>query len=255
MHLSSRAARRLSVSLTAAAVLTLGLVLYSPVFGEFSRVLIMQPIDESKLVTLAGNTRPEATAENDRGAVPDSFPMKDLLLQLKRSPVLESEFAQYIDQLTDKSSPNFRKWLTPQQIGDRYGLAREDLAAIQNWLQSHGFSVDHTYENGMVIAFSGTAGQIRDAFHTQIDYLQSKNALFFFEKHFDMGFSRVFGYVPQCLLRDSIKRGCDVGRNGFRNIDAVVGRRHFFSFSKLFDQRLKRRWKSQVIQNRRMKAM
>ena len=36
--------------------------------------------------------RPEATAANDRGAVPDDFRMDGLLLQLKRSPVLESEF-------------------------------------------------------------------------------------------------------------------------------------------------------------------
>ena len=179
INLSVRATRRLSVSLTAAAVLALGPVLYSPVLGDSSRVLITQAIDESKLVTLAGNTRPEATAENDRGAVPDSFPMQDLLLQLKRSPVLESEFSQYIDQLTDKTSPNFRKWLTPQQIGDKYGLAREDLAAIQNWLQSHGFTVEHTYENGMVIAFSGTAGMIREAFHTEIHYLEVKGQTHF----------------------------------------------------------------------------
>ena len=154
-------------------------MLYTPAFGDFSRVLITEAIDESKLATLAGNTRPEATAENDRGAVPDSFPMKDLLLQLKRSPALESEFSEYIDQLTDKSSPNFRKWLTPQQIADRYGLAHQDLATIQNWLQSHGFSVDHTYENGMVIAFSGTAGQIREAFHTEIHYLEVKGQTHF----------------------------------------------------------------------------
>ncbi|MGA2581043.1 MAG: protease pro-enzyme activation domain-containing protein [Bryobacteraceae bacterium] len=179
MNLGNRAARRWSIGLTALALLALALVLYTPAFGDFSRVLITEAIDESKLATLAGNTRPEATAENDRGAVPDSFPMKDLLLQLKRSPALESEFSEYIDQLTDKSSPNFRKWLTPQQIADRYGLAHQDLATIQNWLQSHGFSVDHTYENGMVIAFSGTAGQIREAFHTDIHYLEVKGQTHF----------------------------------------------------------------------------
>jgi hypothetical protein len=175
----NRAHRALSLALTALSLAALGLVLYSPVFGDIPRALVTQAVDESKLATLAGNTRPEATAENDRGPVPDSFPMKDLMLQLKRSPELESEFAQYIDQLTDKSSPNFRKWLTPPQIAERYGLAHEDLAAIQNWLQSHGLTVDHVYENGMVIAFSGTAGQIREAFHTEIHYLEVKGQTHF----------------------------------------------------------------------------
>jgi hypothetical protein len=169
----------LSVVLTAGALVALGLVLYTPVFGDFSRTLITDPIDESKLVPLSGNTRPEATAENDRGPVSDSFRMDGLMLQLKRSPVLESEFKQYIEQLTDKSSPNFRKWLTPQQIASRYGLAQQDLSTIQTWLKSHGLSVDHTYENSMVIAFSGNAGQIREAFHTEIHNLEVKGQAHF----------------------------------------------------------------------------
>ena len=162
------------INLTALALLALGTARHTPAFAETPRALITQTVDESKLVTLPGNTRPEATAAHDRGAVPDTFPMQDLQLQLKRAPALESEFKQYIDELTDKSSPNFRKWLTPQQIGERYGSAQQDLATIRSWMQSHGLSVEHTYENGMVIAFSGTAGQIRDAFHTQIDYLEVK---------------------------------------------------------------------------------
>src|SRR5271154_1850109 len=53
------------------------------------RLLITQSIDESKLITLAGNTRAEARAKNDHGAVPDSFPMDHLMLLLKRSPEQE----------------------------------------------------------------------------------------------------------------------------------------------------------------------
>jgi subtilase family serine protease len=95
-----------------------------------------------------------------------------MMLQLKRSPVLESELVQYIGQLTDKSSPNFHHWLTAQQLGEKYGLAQSDLDTIKSWLQSHGFTVDRVYPNRMVIAFSGTAGMIRNAFHTEIHYLE-----------------------------------------------------------------------------------
>ena len=168
---SSSAVRVLSFGLTALAVFAGALVVYPPVFADSSNILITQTIDESKVVTLAGNTRGEAIDANDRGEVPDSFPMDNLLLQLKRSPVLESAFERYIDQLSDKSSPNYHKWLTPQQIGAQYGVAPQDLSTIQNWLRSHGLTVEHTYENGMVIAFSGTAGNIRSAFHTEIHSL------------------------------------------------------------------------------------
>jgi hypothetical protein len=136
------------------------------------RALISEAISETKLVTLAGNTRPEATAANDRGPVDDSFPMEHLWLQLRRSPEREQALESYIDQLSDRHSPNFHHWLTAKQVGERYGLAQEDLATITGWLESHGFTVDLVYPSRVVIEFSGTAGQVREAFHTEIHNLE-----------------------------------------------------------------------------------
>ena len=59
--------------------------------GRRARVLITQNIDEAKLVMLRGNVRPEASAVNDRGAVPENFAMEHMLLQLQRPPELEKE--------------------------------------------------------------------------------------------------------------------------------------------------------------------
>jgi subtilase family serine protease len=134
-------------------------------------ILITQPINESKLIRLRGNTRPEARTEYDRGRVDDSLRLDHMLLQLQRAPELEQELDQYIDGLTDKSSPNFRQWLTAAQQGEMYGLAQQDLNTITSWLQSYGFTVDYIYPNQMVIDFSGTAGDIRKAFHTEIHHL------------------------------------------------------------------------------------
>jgi subtilase family serine protease len=136
------------------------------------RLLITEPIDETRLVRLAGNTRLEATPTNDRGRVPDSFPLDHMLLQLKRAPELERAFDQEIESLTDKSSPNFRHWITAQEQGERFGLAQGDLDSITGWLGSHGFAVNYVYPNHMVIDFSGTAGEVTEAFHTEIHYLE-----------------------------------------------------------------------------------
>ena len=143
--------------------------------GESAPVLITEPIDETKLITLRGNTRPEArVAAYDRGRVEDGFAMDYLLLQLRRPPELERAFEQYIDSLTDKSSPNFHHWLTADQQGQQYGLAQQDLDVLVGWLSLHGFTVDRIYPNTLVIAFSGTAGEILEAFHTEIHYLDVK---------------------------------------------------------------------------------
>ena len=61
--------------------------------------LIHEKVDENKLVTLAGNTRPEANAENDLGAVSDDLSLDHMMLQLKRSPQQEQAVAQFVAEL------------------------------------------------------------------------------------------------------------------------------------------------------------
>jgi subtilase family serine protease len=142
-------------------------------------VLITQNVEESKLVTLAGNTRAEAQAKYDRGLVAGDMMIEHMLLQLRRSPEQERELQQLIEELTDKSSPNYHHWLTAKEFGERFGVAEQDRGAIKRWLQSHGLTVNVDYTNGILIDFSGTAGQVREAFRTEIHELNVQGA-----KHF-----------------------------------------------------------------------
>jgi len=135
------------------------------------RRLIRERVDENKLVTLAGNTRPEANAANDRGAVSDSLTMRHMLLQLKRSPQQEKALEGLIASLHNPQSPNFHQWLTAGDFGKSYGLADADIQATASWLESQGFTVNSVYPSGMVIDFSGNAGQVGRAFHTSIHNL------------------------------------------------------------------------------------
>jgi hypothetical protein len=132
---------------------------------------ITQPIDESDLVTLARNTRHEANSKNDRGRVSDSWDADHMLMVLQRSPDKEQQLVRYIDSLNDRSSPNFHHWLTAEEFGAKYGVAQKDIDTITGWLQSHGFRINQVYTSRMMIDFSGTAGSIRDAFHTEIHQL------------------------------------------------------------------------------------
>jgi subtilase family serine protease len=136
-----------------------------------ARVLITEPVDASQLYTLAGNTRAEAIAENDRGRVADSFALDHLLLQLKRSPEREQAFQDFIDQQHNSSSPNFHKWLTPAQVGQFFGPSQRDLDRVTEWLRSNGFTVNAVQPSLTAVDFSGTAGQVLVAFHTEIHSL------------------------------------------------------------------------------------
>ena len=125
-----------------------------------ARVLITRPIDSSRMYTLAGNTRGEANAQNDRGKVADTFAMDHMLLQLQRSPEREQALRNFIDQQHDSASPNFHKWLTAAEFGQMYGPAPQDIETVSGWLRSSGFTVNTVYPSGMSIDFSGTAGQV-----------------------------------------------------------------------------------------------
>jgi subtilase family serine protease len=135
--------------------------------------LIVRGIDESRRYTLAGNTRPEATVPNDAGAVPGDLPMEHMILQLVRSAADEQALQEYIDSLHDPASPNYHHWATASEFGAAWGAAQTDRGAVVEWLESHGFTVEPMAPGGMTIDFSGTAAQLREAFHTEIHYLNA----------------------------------------------------------------------------------
>jgi subtilase family serine protease len=138
--------------------------------------LIQGPIDESSRVVLRGNSRPEAMRPQfDRGAVDDSFPLNGMQLQLKRSPQHEAAAEALADELHKTGSPQFHQWLTAAEYAEHFGVAAEDIATVSTWLSAHGFSVQIS-PSRMTIDFSGTAGQVRETFGTEIHSLEVEGA-------------------------------------------------------------------------------
>jgi subtilase family serine protease len=125
-------------------------------------------VDLENLVTLQGNTHPLARPEFDQGAAPDSLPMERMLLVLQRSAEQETALRKLLDEQQIRSSPNYHMWLTPQQFGEQFGPAAADIQAVTDWLTSQGFEVNRVATGRTLIEFSGTAGAVRQAFHTVI---------------------------------------------------------------------------------------
>jgi hypothetical protein len=130
--------------------------------------LIVQPLDETKLTVLKGNTHMLAQPQYDQGAALASLPMEHMLLVLKRSAAQEFALRKTLDDQQDKFSPSYHQWATPEQFGKQFGISDNDLQTVTNWLQGHGFQVDQVTKGRTVIEFSGTAGQVQEALHTSI---------------------------------------------------------------------------------------
>jgi hypothetical protein len=130
--------------------------------------LITEAIDETQVVVLHGNVHPLAQARYDVGAVPDSFAAARLLLLLNRPAEREADLRRFLHDVHTLGSASYHQWVTPEQFGERFGPADLDVQAVVGWLDSHGFNVRRVSKSKRLIEFSGTAGQLREAFHTQI---------------------------------------------------------------------------------------
>jgi uncharacterized protein (TIGR03437 family) len=105
--------------------------------------------------------------------------MTNLKLMVKLSAAQQAELDTLLEQQRDPASPNFHRWLTPEEFGSRFGLSPDDAGRTANWLRSQGFTVESVAQGGMWIQFRGTAQQAESAFHTEIHRYQASG-----ETHF-----------------------------------------------------------------------
>jgi hypothetical protein len=151
-----------------------GALLSVPVSAQTNPIVItpstriVNPVDDAQLVTLHGTVSPLASRRNDLGAAPDGLQLERMHLVLKRSDTQEAALKQLIDEMHTPGSPNYHKWLTPDQFGAQFGPSDQDIAAVTTWLTTHGFSVRGINPGHQTIEISGSAAQLRNAFHTQI---------------------------------------------------------------------------------------
>ncbi len=138
---------------------------------------ISQAINEASLVTLRGSVHPLARAGFDQGVVADSRPMNHMLLVLQRSADQETALRRLIEEQQTKNSPNYHAWLTPQQFGQQFGVADADIQKVAAWLSQKGFTEIKASNGSMFIEFNGTAGLVRNAFHTEIRNVLVKGQL------------------------------------------------------------------------------
>jgi subtilase family serine protease len=129
---------------------------------------IAEAINNTNRVVIRGNVHPYARPQYDRGLTADSLPMERMLLVLKRSAAQEAALTVLLSAQQDPSSPQYHQWLTPEEFGRRFGPADADITAITDWLSSQGFRINGVSPARTVVDFSGTAGQVRNAFRTEV---------------------------------------------------------------------------------------
>ncbi len=132
---------------------------------------VLTEVNERMLTTLRGNVHPLAQPQYDRGRVDDSLQLEHIILMLQRSLDQEKALATRIEQMHNPGSPNYHQWLRAEDVGECYGVADSDIGRVTGWLQNHGFRIDTIPAGKLMIIFSGTAGQVRNTFKTEMHNL------------------------------------------------------------------------------------
>jgi hypothetical protein len=124
----------------------------------------------SDLVTVPGTVHRLAQPKYDQGAVEGSLQFTYVTLVIAPSPSQQAALDQLLAQQQDRTSPNYHKWLTPEQYASRFGLSQNDVNKIETWLQTQGFTLVRVARARNSVIFSGTAEQIQSAFKTEIHH-------------------------------------------------------------------------------------
>ena len=119
-------------------------------------------------VPLARSLHPRAQPKYDQGVIDPQFNFAYVTLVTSLSVSQQRALDKLMAEQQDPSSPNYRKWLTPAQYADRFGLSQNDIDKITTWLKAQGFTVISVGGGRNSVVFSGTAMQIEAAFQTQI---------------------------------------------------------------------------------------
>ena len=78
------------------------------------------------------------------------------------------DLADFLKQVYDPASPNFRHYLTPEQFTERFGPTRENYQAVIDFVKSQGLTVTGTHSNRALVDVSGAVTDIEQAFHVHL---------------------------------------------------------------------------------------
>jgi subtilase family serine protease len=74
----------------------------------------------------------------------------------------------FLAQLYDPSSPNFRKFLTPEEFTVRFGPTAADYEALKHFAQTNRLKITATHGNRLLLDVTGPAAAVEKAFHISL---------------------------------------------------------------------------------------
>jgi hypothetical protein len=110
-------------------------------------------------------------------------PTRMLRLSIALTPPHMDQQRQLIDQLHDKKSPLFHKWLTPEQWNARFAPSVEDEQAVVDWAKGQGLTITNRFPNRLLVDVEAPVGTIEKAFGITINNYTMNGQTYFANDH------------------------------------------------------------------------
>jgi subtilase family serine protease len=126
---------------------------------------ITEAIDPSRVQPLPHHLPLWANPQNNIGPASSQLA---LTMVLSRAPQQQSALEQLLGDQKNPSSSHFHSWLTPEEMGQQFGLSDADIEALKSWIESQGLQVKWVSPSRTFIGFGGPAASVGRAFGTEI---------------------------------------------------------------------------------------
>jgi len=91
-----------------------------------------------------------------------------MVLPLRHAPELEN----FLQDIYDPTSPNYRHYVTPAEFAARFGPSQEDYDALMQFAKASGFQIVDGSREGRSVQLKGTVGAVEKALHVTMGVYQ-----------------------------------------------------------------------------------
>jgi subtilase family serine protease len=151
---------------------------HSPVFSSqfvkhlvrvFALMVVLSAIPAlatAQTVKMHGTVPPGASTMTSRGHLD---PAKILTLDLRFALRNRTQLTQLIAAQMDRASPQYHRWIAPDEFTRRFGATTSDFSALNDWLTASGFQVVGGSREEGYLRFSGDTASAERVFRIELE--------------------------------------------------------------------------------------
>lgn len=138
---------------------------------QSSKTTSLVPLPNSVLPIIS-KSMPAVTLFQPRGSIGALTTAAPFEVAISLKPRDEAGLQAFADAVSNPNSPEYRHFITPEEVGQRFGASEADVNAVKAFLIRGGLTINHVGKTNITISATGTQAQVEALFATKIGNYQ-----------------------------------------------------------------------------------